>query len=104
MTILVLTWGCRRAAERVPEAATCDSPACEVDITLSGWFHIVWNGSARYYLVRENAQATDLIIEEETAQLYGGRAALDRRHVTLSGVRLSPTLIRVRSIHLERSP
>ncbi len=86
----------------------CEPPACGTEVTASGWFHIVWNGATRYYLLGDSAQSVELLLDQETARAAEGRLALNRRRVTVSGVRESATVLRVRSIHAdttaERSP
>ncbi len=86
---------------RPGSAMPCEPSACEADVTASGRFHIVWNGTTRYYLVDDSAQSTELLLDAETARAAEGRLALDRRRVIVSGVRESATVLRVRSIRAD---
>lgn len=56
-------------------------------VTMSGWFHIIWNGAPRYRLVDNEGEWTDLLIEEGVLRDMGGPLALNRQRVRVTGYR-----------------
>lgn len=98
VTALLWLAACSQAPKPPAASAECAPHACETDVTATGWFHVVRNGAARFFLVADSAGSVELLLDEEPAAAYGGREALDRRRVSVSGVRVSATLFRVRSI------
>ncbi len=106
--LLLSVTACGTALRTSSSALPCDPPACGTDVTTSGQFHIVWNGTTRYYLVDDSARSVELLLDRETARAAEGSLALDRRRVIVSGVRESAVVLRVRSIRADttagRSP
>lgn len=56
-------------------------------VTVSGWFHIIWNGVPRYGLVDDEGEWTDLLIEERVLRDTGGPRVLNRKWVRITGRR-----------------
>ena len=71
-------------------------------VTLSGWFHVIRNGEARFFLVDDGGVATRLVIDEPVMRAFGGPRGLDRKRVTIEGQRGddAPEAVRVLSIEL----
>ena len=69
-------------------------------VTLSGWFHVIWNGEPRFMLVDDRGVATRLVIDEAVMRTFGGPRGLDRKRVTVDGQRVDdvPEVVRVLSI------
>lgn len=72
-------------------------------VSLSGWFHVIWNGGAHYLLTDDNGRSTRLLLDEALTKSFGGPLALNRRRVKVTGepVEGRPDTIRVLSIQLE---
>jgi hypothetical protein len=70
-------------------------------VTVSGWFHIIWNGTPRYGLVDDAGEWTDLLIDENVLSDLGGPLALNRRRVRITGRRPGggPGMIQVITIN-----
>lgn len=99
--VLMGATACGTAPRTSSPVVRCDPPACSTEVTASGWFHIVWNGATRYYLVDDSARSVELLLDEPTALAAEGRLALNRRRVIVSGVRESVGVLRVRSIRAD---
>lgn len=56
-------------------------------VTISGWFHIIWNGTLRYRLVDDKGESIDLLIDERVLRDAGGPLSLDRKRVQVIGLR-----------------
>lgn len=67
-------------------AAVSASPSNVV--TMSGWFHIIWNGVPHYGLVDDGGKWTELLIEERVLSDAGGPRTLNRRRVQITGHRV----------------
>lgn len=75
--------------------APCTSapPAAESqEISLSGWFTVIWNDRTHYYLSDGQGRLTELLLDEETVKSLGGPLALNRKRVKVVGKRaIAPT-------------
>lgn len=73
-------------------------------LTISGWFTIIWNDEAHYFITDDTGHTVEVLLDEQLTKPHGGPLALDRTRVTIEGVILSdaPTIIQVQSIALER--
>lgn len=73
-------------------------------LTVSGWFTIIWNDEAHYFITDDSGHTVEVLLDEQLTKPHGGPLALDRRRVTIVGVASSdaPTIIQVQSIALER--
>jgi hypothetical protein len=60
-------------------------------LTVSGWFHIIWNGMPRYMLVDDGGEWVDLLIDEQVLRDAGGPLGLNRKRVRLTGRRSEKT-------------
>lgn len=56
-------------------------------VTMSGWFHIIWNGAPRYRLVDDEGEWADLLIDERVLRDVGRPRAMDRKRVRITGRR-----------------
>ena len=72
-------------------------------LTLSGWFHVIWNGEPRFILIDDRGVATRLVIDEPMMRAFGGPRGLDRKRVTIGGQRVDdvPEVVRVLAIELD---
>ena len=72
-------------------------------VTLSGWFHVIWNGEPRFILVDDRGVATRLVIDEPVMRASGGPRGLDRKRVTIEGRRVvdASEVVHVLSIELD---
>ncbi len=75
-------------------------------VSLSGWFHVIWNGEPRFMLADDRGLATRLEIDDAVLTAAGGTSALNQHRVTVVGERVSesPAVVRVLSIDLEVGP
>jgi acetylornithine deacetylase/succinyl-diaminopimelate desuccinylase-like protein len=101
-----LGWGAEylyRVLLQVAEADAASAAAGEV--TLRGWFHIIWGNDARYFLTDDGGKTHELLLDEELTRPHGGPLALDRKRVVVVGERApSPEdAVRVVSIQLDAS-
>ena len=91
-----------------PSAAESTSVATTAPhrVSLSGWFHVIWNGEPRFMLADDRGLATRLEIDAAVLTAAGGTGALDQHRVTVVGERVSksPAVVRVLSISLEVGP
>jgi hypothetical protein len=71
--------------------------------TLSGWFHVVWNGAPRYVLVDDQGQWIELLLDETLVRPFGGPLAFNRKRVRIEGesVHAPSGGVRVLSISFE---
>lgn len=60
--------------------------------TLRGWFNIVWNGEAHFFLTDDLGRTWELNIDEAELIPLGGPLALDRKRVEIEGMVLSDSL------------
>jgi hypothetical protein len=97
-------WGAPPAlAQRVLVDTQHGQPAAPQQVSLAGWFHIIWNGGPRYVLIDAQGRWTELVLDESRMKPLGGPLALNRKRVTIVGERVSapPGALRVVSIELE---
>jgi hypothetical protein len=75
-------------------------------VSLSGWFHVIWNGEPRFMLADDRGLATRLEIDDAVLSAVGGARALNQKRVNVVGERVSetPAVIRVLSIDVEIGP
>lgn len=75
----------------------------EETLTVSGWFTIIWNDEAHYFITDDESHTVEVLIDEQLTKPHGGPLALDRTRVTIVGVILSdvPTIIQAQSIARE---
>lgn len=75
----------------------------EEEVSLSGWFTVIWNDRTRYFLIDDQGRSTELLMNEEIAKPLGGLLALNRKRVKIVGERVaeSPGTVRVVSITFE---
>lgn len=79
------------------------SPAIQQEVSLSGWFHIIWNDRARYVLINDQGRSVELLLDEDLARPFGGPRAFNRKRVKIVGERVSmpPGAVRVLAIEFE---
>lgn len=80
------------------------SPAAKAEeVSLSGWFTVIWNDRTRYFLTDDQGRWTELVLDEEMAKPFGGPLAFNRKRVKIVGKRGDgpPGAIRVLSIAFE---
>lgn len=83
---------------------TADSPPdSSQESSLSGWFHVIWNGGPQYVLIDDQGRWTQLLLEEALTKRLGGPLTFNRKRVRIVGRRVSEPLgaIRVLSIEFE---
>ncbi len=61
------------------------------ELTFSGWFTILWNDEAHYFITDDEGYTIEVLLDEQLTKPYGGPLALDRSRVTIVGVILSGT-------------
>lgn len=72
-------------------------------VSLAGWFHVIWNGKPRFMLIDDQGRWSEILLDEGLARPLGGLRALNQKRVKIVGERatVSPGTIRVLSIDLE---
>lgn len=72
-------------------------------VSLLGWFHVIWNDRPHYVLIDDQGRSTQLVLDEAVVKPFGGPRALNRKRVKVTGVpeAAPPGAIRVVSIELE---
>ena len=72
-------------------------------LSLSGWFHVVWNGEPRYVLVDDQGRWIELLLDEALVRPFGGPLAFNRKRVRIEGERVHAPSggVRVLSISFE---
>lgn len=70
-------------------------------VSMAGWFHIIWNGGPRYVLIDERGTWTTLVIAEELLRPLGGGRALARKRVRIVGHPLSSPADTVRVLGID---
>lgn len=90
-------------AQQVSVDTQHGNPAEPQQVSLEGWFHIIWNGGSRYVLIDTQGQWTELVLDEDRVKPFGGPLALNRKRVKIVGERVSapPGAVRVLSIELQ---
>jgi hypothetical protein len=73
-------------------------------VSLSGWFHVIWNAEPHFLLIDDRGVATALLIDEALLTAAGGARGLNRKRVTVVGQQASEAreVVRVLSIQPER--
>ena len=76
------------------------TPMPEETLVLYGWFSIVWNDSAHYFVVDDEGQTFEVSFEESLAMPPGGPLSLDRARVRMLAIVSgdAPTVLRALSI------
>jgi hypothetical protein len=71
-------------------------------LTLTGWFHVIWNGEPRFMLVDDRGVATRLLLDPVLTRPFGGPRAINGRRVTITGEPGAdqPQTVRVLTIEL----
>jgi len=54
-------------------------------ISLSGWFHIIWGDAPRFLLIDDQGVAIHLEIDETVIKPFGNPRALNQKRVTITG-------------------
>lgn len=86
-------------------AAGAGAAAAE-ELSLVGWFHIVWNGGPEFELVDDRGGTVRLLVDEQLVRPLGGPRALDRKRVRIVGQTVGGAVgtVRVLAIELEQHP
>ncbi len=95
--LLALAAACGGASSVPPVVPPCVDAPCGAEISLAGRLHTVQNGHARYFLVGEAEQSTELLFADDS-DLVGGLTALDRTVVRVTGVVVAPGVVQVRTL------
>jgi hypothetical protein len=67
--------------------------------TVSGWFSIIWNDEAHYFITDDAGNTIEVLLEEDLMKPLGGPLALDRTRVTIEGVIMNdPPILHAESI------
>jgi hypothetical protein len=74
-------------AARTATTAGADTGAvsASAELSLAGWFHVIWGDGATYQLTTEAGKSFTLLVSDELLQAQGGARALDRRRVVVVG-------------------
>lgn len=90
---------------------TACQPARTQQMSLSGWFHVIWydgppdsgTGGVTYWLDDDQGQSHQLLVDEKLLEPLGGVLALNgqRVRVTAEPVATPPGALRVLTIELE---
>lgn len=72
-------------------------------LTISGWFTIIWNDEAHYFITDDEEHTVEILLDEQLTKPHGGPLALDRTRVTIVGVIVSdtPMILKAQSIARE---
>ena len=78
--------------------------AIEQRLSLSGRFHVIWNGEPRYVLIDDQGQWIELLLDEAAVKPLGGPLSFNRQRVKIEGEKVDAPSGRVRvlSISIER--
>jgi len=79
------------------------APETGETLTIQGWFTIVWNDQAHYFIADDEGNTRELLLEDSLVSALGGPLALDRKRVVVTAVALRdrPDILRVLSIARE---
>ena len=98
---LHISEGAQEGARRDQGALIVASPLAEAEeVSLSGWFTVIWNDRTRYFLSDDQGLWTELLLEEEMVKPLGGPLAVNRKRVKIVGERVAapPGAVRVLSL------
>jgi len=72
-------------------------------LTIRGWFTIVWNDQAHYFITDDEGNTRELLLEDSLVSALGGPLALDRKRVVITAEVLSdrPDILRAQSVARE---
>ena len=85
------------------QAVSTSAPEMDETLTIRGWFTIVWNDQAHYFLTDDDGNTHELLLDESLTGPLGGPLALDRQRVVITAVVLSdrPDVLRALSVARE---
>ena len=86
-----------------PDSQAAPPPAEALQVSLSGWFTVIWNDTTHYFLTDDQGRWTELLLDEQMTKPFGGPLALNRKRVKILGVSVAapPGAVRVLSIAFE---
>ena len=95
----------REAPEAIPQSypssPNTSYPSSPDQVTISGWLSVVRNGGTHYFLVDDQGQTFELLLDEELAKKHGGPQSLDRQRVSITGQKLDGSSEKIQVISLE---
>lgn len=85
------------------EAASPSAPETGETLTIRGWFTIVWNDQAHYFITDDDGNTREVLLDDRLTRPLGGPLALDRKRVVITAVILSdrPDVLRALSVARE---
>lgn len=85
------------------QAVSTSVPEMDETLTIRGWFTIVWNDQAHYFITDDEGNTRELLLEDSLVSALGGPLALDRKRVVITAEVLSdrPDILRAQSVARE---
>jgi hypothetical protein len=84
-----------RALQRPSSASSS-----EQQVTLSGWFHVIWNAEPRYMLIDDQGRWTRLVLDGPSGTPQANPLALNRKRVKAVAVPLASPAGAMRIVHI----
>ncbi len=85
-------------------SSTLEKPGIGKQITMTGWFVIVYNGGAHYSVTEPEGAKAVLDISETAAAEFGGVRQFDRQRVTVEGQVVKQEPLTIQVVHIQLAP
>jgi hypothetical protein len=72
----------------------------EQQVTLFGWFHVIWNGEPKYMLIDDQGRWTRLVLDGPSGKPMTNPLALNRKRVKAVAVPLASPAGAMRIVHI----
>ena len=104
LALAIFLGGVSQSASSPREAPAPQPPGAasssEQHVTVSGTFHVIWNGEQKYMLIDDQGLWTRLLLDEPSIRRLGGPLAMNRKRVTVVGVPLASPAGAIRVVHI----
>ena len=90
------------APAALPTATSTATVVSEMGTVITGWFSIIWNGEARFFIDDDSGTTYEVELDEDVARPRGGPLELNRKRLTITGVFVSeePKVFKAEGIEL----
>ena len=82
------------------DPAPSSARSTEQQVTLFGWFHVIWNGEPRYMLIDDQGQWTRLLLDGPSGAPVANPLAFSRKRVKVVAVPLPSPAGAMRIVHI----
>jgi hypothetical protein len=83
-----------------PAPSPASSSSSEQQVTLFGWFHVIWNGEPKYMLIDDQGRWTRLLADGPAGKPLFNPLALNRKRVKAVAVPLASPAGSMRIVHI----